>query len=127
MNGQIRALAWTVHSKVTKRYDAQAVKVGVGRAKSFSGNFRRSVRAECLSKMLILRKWNRLRSSVDRRAGCKYKSLNAGQAGSLEQMQCPCDVCVVIESRVLNRGTNTRARSKVRDGVDFLAVKHLSD
>src|SRR5437762_9992938 len=38
-------------------------------------------------------------------------------------MQCPGDICVVIEVGELNRGPNTRARSQMRDRVNFLPMK----
>src|SRR5215468_12739292 len=41
-------------------------------------------------------------------------------------MQCPADICIVIELRELNRGPNTRARSQVRDCVNLLAVKQIT-
>src|SRR5215467_3695347 len=41
-------------------------------------------------------------------------------------MQCPDDICIVIQLRVLNRGTNTRARSQMRDRVNFLPMKQVS-
>ena len=41
-------------------------------------------------------------------------------------MQCPADICVVIELRVLNRGSNAGARSQMRDCINFLAVKQVS-
>src|SRR5262245_33905742 len=41
-------------------------------------------------------------------------------------MQCPADICVVIELRVLNRGANTRARSQMRNRIKFLAMKQTS-
>src|SRR6266487_383950 len=41
-------------------------------------------------------------------------------------MQCPGDICVVIELRVSNRWSNARARSQVRNCINFLAVKQVS-
>jgi len=66
MNGQIGPLPRTVHGEITKRYDTHLVEVRIGRAKEFARDFRRAVRTECLSEMLILRKWDRFRSSVNR-------------------------------------------------------------
>src|SRR5882724_791649 len=76
--------------------------------------------------MFILGKWDRLRSSVHRRARCKDESFNTGYAGRLEQMECPSDICIVIEPGVLNRGSNACARSQMCDDVNFLAVKQIS-
>src|SRR5947199_5663875 len=41
-------------------------------------------------------------------------------------MQRPADIRVAIELRVLNRGSNTRARSQMGDCIHFLAVKQVS-
>src|ERR1051325_4782278 len=41
-------------------------------------------------------------------------------------MQCPRDICVVIELGELNRGSNPRARSQMRDRVNFFTVKQVS-
>ena len=41
-------------------------------------------------------------------------------------MQCPDDICVVIELRELNRGPNPGARSQMRDRVNFLPMKQIT-
>src|SRR2546430_15668721 len=65
MNGQIGPLPRTVHGEITKRHDTHLVEVRIGRAKKFAGDFWRTVWAECLGEMLILRKRDRFRSSVN--------------------------------------------------------------
>ena len=66
MNRQVRPLPRTVYGEVTERHYAQLVKMRVSRAEKFAGNFCRSIRTECLSQMLILRKRYGLRGTVDR-------------------------------------------------------------
>src|SRR5882724_399100 len=66
MNGQIRALARTVNGEIPKRDYTQVVEMRVGRAKKFACDLCGSIRTQCLGKMYILRKWDRLRSSVNR-------------------------------------------------------------
>jgi len=41
-------------------------------------------------------------------------------------MQCPDDICVVIELRELNRGPNPGARSQMGDRVNFLPMKQIT-
>src|SRR5206468_9722771 len=86
MNGQIRALARTVHGEIPKRDYTQVVEMRVGRAKKFACDLCGSIRAQCLGKMYILRKWDRLRRSVNRRARRKDESLHAGYTRSLKQV-----------------------------------------
>src|SRR4029077_16093522 len=106
---------------------AHLVKVRVRRAKKFTSNFCRAVGTDCLGQMLILGKWDGLRSSVHRRTRSEDKSLNSRQACCLEKMQCSEDVRVVIKPRRLNGGPDASPGSQVHNGVYFFAAKHSSD
>src|SRR4030095_12058537 len=109
----------------SQRDHTHLIKIGVGRAKKFTGDFRRCIWTKRLSKMLIFRKGNCFRRAVNGCAGCKNESFNPGHRRGLEKMQCATDIRVVTKLRVLNRWANARASSQMRDRLKFFAMKHV--
>ena len=77
--------------------------------------------------MLVLRERDRLADAIDRRAGSENETLDAGLPRSLEQVQSPAHIRVVIQLRLADRGSDSSPRGEVGDGLEFLAMKKKID
>ncbi len=76
VDGQIGPLTRAVDGEEAQGNDAHFVKMRKGRAKEFTGDFRRRVRADRLREMQIFRKRHRFRNPVNRGTRSKNEALD---------------------------------------------------
>ncbi len=110
VNRQIRPLPRAVDRKETQRDDAHLIKVRVGRAEQFPGNFTRRIGTDCLRDVHLFGERHLFRDAVNRRARSKDETIDASRARGFEQMQRADYVRVVVKLRMMDGG-RTPARA----------------